>query len=473
MVYFLVGGGVLALGLVAFLVATVFRRVVPANEVHILQTKKHTVSYGKDTTNGNVYYEIPASIPFFGVQRVILPVSVFDLDLSSYEAYDKGRLPFVVDVKAFFRINDSNLSAARVASFKELHEQLKAIVQGAVRSILASNEIEEIMQGRSKFGHEFTAEVDGQLKEWGVQTVKSIELMDIRDHKDSSVIHNIMEKKKSHIEMESRLEVAKNMKLAKVAEIEAQREVDLNLQEAKQQVGLRTVESQQRVEMAEETKKQTVIEQTKLTTERQMEVQRITHTKTAEINKEVAITQANQAKEVALLDANKLKETELIKAEANLQVRSKAAEADATVKKKNAEADLVTKQNNAKGMEAEGLARAVAEKAFLLAPVEAQTTLAKEIGSNKSYQEYLISVKRVEADQAVGVEQAKALSGAEIKIIANTGTASSGIKSVADIFTAQGGTQIGTMLEGLQNTDAGKAVMNKLGMGTEPTISLK
>ena len=463
-------GALAGLFVLGFFLATAFRRVVPTNEVHIVQTKKSTISYGKDTPNGNVYYEIPASIPMFGIQKVILPVSVFDLDLASYEAYDKGRLPFVVDVKAFFRISDSNLSAARVASFKELHDQLKAVVQGAVRTILASNEIEEIMQGRSKFGNEFTAEVDGQLKEWGVSTVKSIELMDIRDHKDSNVIRNIMEKKKSHIEMESRLEVAKNMKLAEVAEIEAKREVDLNKQEAQQQVGLRTVEAKQKVEMAEESKKQTVIEQTKLTASREMEVLRIRSTKTAEMNKEVAITQANQNKEVALLDVNRLKETEVIKAEASLLVRTKAAEADATVKQKNAEADLIIKQNNAKGMEAEGLARAVSEKAFLLAPVEAQTTLAKEIGANKSYQEYLISIKRVESDQAIGVEQAKALAGAEIKIIANTGgNASSGIKSVSDLFSSQGGTQVGAMLEGLQNTDAGKAVMNKLGIGTDAT----
>jgi flotillin len=406
----------------------------------------------------------------FGIERVILPVSVFDLDLQAYEAYDKGRLPFVVDVKAFFRITDSNLAAARVSSFEELHSQLKAVVQGAVRSILASNEIEEIMQGRSKFGNEFTLEVDGQLKEWGVATVKNIELMDIRDHKDSQVIQNIMAKKKSHIEMESRLEVAKNMKLAKVAEIEAKREVDLNQQEAQQQVGLRTVEAQQKVEMAEESKKQTVIEQTKLTTSREMEVNRIRATKTAEMNKEVAITKANQDKEVALLDVNRLKDTEVIKAEASLLVRSKAAEADANVKMKNAEADLDVATKKAKGAEAEGLARAVSEKAFLLAPVEAQTTLAKEIGANKSYQEYLISIKRVESEQAIGVEQAKALSGAEIKIIANTGSASSGLKSVSDIFTSQGGTQIGAMLEGLQNTDAGKTVMKKLGL-TEETAN--
>lgn len=459
--------GVAAFFGVAFMVAITLRRVVSTNEVHIVQSANKTTSYGKDTANGNSYYEYPAALPFVGVTKIVLPVSVFDLDLANYEAYDKGRLPFVVDVKAFFRINDSNLAAARVASFNELHSQLQAVVQGAVRSILASNEIEEIMQGRSKFGHEFTQEVDGQLKEWGVATVKSIELMDIRDHKDSYVIKNIMEKKKSHIEMESRLEVAKNMKFAQIAEIEAKREVNLNEQEAQQQVGLRTVAAQQSVAMAEESKKQTVIEQTKLTTEREMEVVRIKTTKAADINKEVALTVANQQKEVALLDANKAKETGIIKADLDLQVRTRNAEGEAIEKTKNAEADLDVKVKNAAGMQAEGLAKAKAEEALLLAPVNAQTTLAKEIGSNKEYQYYLLSVERIKADQTVGVAQAEAMANAEVKIIANTGNATSGLKSAMDIFTSQGGTQVGAMLEGLSNTDAGKAVINKLGLSAQ------
>ena len=74
--------------------------------------------------------------------------------------------------------------------------------------------IEEIMQERSKFGGAFTKEVDGQLTDWGVCTVKNIELMDIRDSEKSFVIQNIMKKKRSHIEMESRTEVAKNHRSA-------------------------------------------------------------------------------------------------------------------------------------------------------------------------------------------------------------------------------------------------------------------
>src|SRR5690606_28665913 len=103
------------------------------------------------------------------------PESVFDISLRDYEAYDIGRLPFVADIQAFFRISDSQVAAQRVASFDELKGQLVGVLQGAVRSILGTNKLEEIMHDRSTLGGQFTKEVDDQLREWGVCTVKSIE----------------------------------------------------------------------------------------------------------------------------------------------------------------------------------------------------------------------------------------------------------------------------------------------------------
>lgn len=415
--------------IVSFIVATKLRRVVSTNEVHIVQSSKRTLSYGANTENGNTYYEWPLSLPLVGVTKIVLPISVFDLDLIAYEAYDKGRLPFVVDVKAFFRITDSNIAAQRVASFDELHNQLKAVVQGAVRTILASNEIEDIMQGRSKFGTEFTAEVEAQLSSWGVSTVKSIELMDIRDHKDSNVIQNIMAKKKSHIEMESRTEVAKNKKLAQIAEIEAKQQVDLQSQDALQVVGLRTIDAEREVALQQQAKSQAVKEQERLTKDKEMSVLRVEALRGAEIEKEVRLVQAEQNKQTTVLAAD---------------------------------AALEAKKRQAEGITVEGMAKANTERAMLLAPVEAQTTLAKEIGSNESYQKYLVTIRRVEAEQAVGIEQAKALTQAEIKVIANTGTVSNGVKDVMDLFSSNGGTQIGAMIEGLSNaSEVGKAAVSR------------
>lgn len=426
--------GLILLGGVLTLLAMSFRRVVATNEVHIVQSAKSTTSYGKDTNNGNTYYEWPSWVPVLGITKIVLPVSVFDLDLNGYEAYDKGRLPFVVDVKAFFRVADSNVAAQRVSSFTELHNQLKAIVQGAVRVILASNDIEEIMQGRSKFGEEFTKEVNGQLSNWGVETVKNIELMDLRDHKETFVIKNIMEKKKSHIEMESRMEVAKNMRAAQMAEIEAKKEVDLRSQDAQQSVGLRTTEANREVDIAKQNALQLLKEQEKITKEKEMNILKVQELRKAEILKEVTLLKAQQDKEVTVF----------------------AAEGRLESEKKEAEAVMV-----------KGQAKADAEKAMQLAPVQAQITLAKEIGENASYQKYLVTLEQIKANENIMKEQAKALEKANIKIIANSGTATEGLNSVGELFTAKGGTQLGAMLEGLSQTDTGKAVLNAVGVKSD------
>ena len=60
-------------------------------------------------------------------------------------------------------------------------------------------------------------------------------------------------------------------------------------------------------------------------------------------------------------------------------------------------------------IKAKGVSEAESKKAMELASVVAQTTLAKEIGENKPYQEYLIRVKEVEVSQVVGVAQYEGL----------------------------------------------------------------
>src|SRR4249919_774312 len=137
----LVAGGIAAfVAFVLFFWVIGLRRVVPVNEVHIVQTRKNTVSYGKGF-DSNTYYEWPTRLPLVGLTKVMLPVSNFAIDLPDYAAYDKERVPFLVHVMAFFRISDSNTAAQRVASYEELQEQLTAIVQGEVRTVLAGHEI--------------------------------------------------------------------------------------------------------------------------------------------------------------------------------------------------------------------------------------------------------------------------------------------------------------------------------------------
>lgn len=435
-----VGGTLVALTALVVVLAMAFRRVVPQNEVHSVQSANKTVSYGKGMEAGNTYYAWPSWVPKIGVVSTVLPVSVFSINLDGYEAYDKGRLPFALDISAFFRVEDPNLAAQRVASMGELVGQLKSILQGACRTILAKNEIEQILEGRAEFGEAFTCEVRDQLKNWGVIPVKNIELMDLRDATNSQVIKNIMEKKKSLIERESRVEVAENMKVAQIAEIEAAREAEMSKQQAQQAVGIRTAEKEKEVGIAREQAAQVIAEQNKITQEKNVLVQKVQEVGRAEITKETHIIAAEEKKQTDVIKAEGEKTKQILAAEAQLETERRVAE----------------------GIQVNGVAKAEAERLILLAPVEAQITLAKEIGENMSYQGYLIKLEEIKANQAVGIEQAAALKVADVKIIANSGAVDSGINSIGSLFTSAGGQKVASMIEGLAQTDAGKQLVNKL-----------
>src|SRR6201996_5782201 len=449
MSYAVVGGAIVA-AIVAFIVlmALCFRVVVPTNAVHIVQSGKKTTSYGKDM-GGNTYYKWPSWLPYFGVRVSILPLSVFRVELENYAAYDKGRLPFVLDVLAFFRISDPSKAAERLSSIAELDGQLQGIMQGVVRTILANALIEDILGKRAEFSESFTKEVAAQLPQWGIETVKNIELMDIRDAQGSQVIQQIMNKKKSEIEKESRMGGALNQQSAETAEIEAARTIATNKAAADEAVGIRNAQKDQMVGIQGQKAQQAIKDEEKNTAEKDMAVRQVQSVRQAEIDRNVQVVNADRDKQVALVAADRDKQVAVTKAEGQkTQVTTVA------------EGDLAAAKLMAQGIQAKGEAEGAAETARQMATVNPQITLAKEIGENEGYQTYLIRTKQVEAARDVGIAQAGALEKADVKIISQTGVPAEGLNAVGELFSAKGGQAIGAALEGLKNTEAGAAVLH-------------
>lgn len=448
---YLIGMAVMAVfTLITLLCAMSWRIVVPTNAVHIVQSGRKTTPYGAGQAK-NIYYRWPSWIPTLGVQVSILPLSVFRVELENYAAYDKGRLPFMLDVLAFFRICDPARAAERISSINELDGQLQGIMQGVVRTILANAEIEDILGKRAEFSEAFTKEIKEQLPQWGIEAVKSVELMDIRDANDSQVIKNIMAKKKSEIEKESRVTVAENMQAAKTAEINANQTVSIREQESQEQIGIRTATKDQAIGIRTQQSKQAVAAESRTTAEAEMAVTQVNSVRAAEIDKQVMMVRAERDKAVEITNAEAEKQKVTINAEGTKAAAVTAAEGRSEAMKLEAV-----------GIEAKGKAEGAAETAKLMAPVTTQLTLAEKIGENKSYQEYLIQIRQVDAVQAVGVEQAKALAEAEIKIVATGGDPGTALNNVRDLFTAKGGAMLGAMLQGFKATEAGGKVIDAI-----------
>ena len=463
------GAGITLLAVLLILYILGLRRIVPTNEVHIVQRNQQTLSYGKDTNNGNVYYQIPAWIPKYGVVVSKLPSTIIDVTLDRYEAYDKDRLPFVVDIKAFFRISDFATAASRVFTVAELKDQLTSIVQGAARSILAKEYLEDIMSKRSEYGEEFTKEVSSQLKEWGVVAIKNIELMDIKDSHDEEVIANIMMKKKSAIEMERRTEVAKNLKLAQESEILAKQEIELKQQDANRVVGLRQAQVQQEVGIANEQQLQQVQAQAKITAEKEMEVKQVREVRAAEISKQAATVKAEEEKSVIEVNAQAVvtkadadKKVAILNAQALQEKVKLEADADKTRIELKADADLKVAKNAAQGIDAKGKAEANARELMEKAQVAGQIELSAKIGENKEYQDFVVRQRQVEAMEAIGVEQAKNLANAQIKIFANAGSVADGVSSAGKVLNPKTGLDLSSMLESFASTPVGEKITEKL-----------
>lgn len=446
------GGAVAVATLVTLAILTAFalRRIVPPNYVHIVQRQKTSLAFGHGQKAGNVYYEWPSFLPVFGVTVRKFPTSNFNIEMPKYPAYDKDRVPFEVDLTAFLRIDDPIMAAQRIENFNELKGQIQQNIESAVRTVLGSFDIHEIMLQRTTLGDKFTQELGPDLKEWGVVAVRDLALTDVRDLNGSKEgpISRIMAEKTSEIEAKSRRIVAEQQRLAQVAEIENKQIRDVREQEAKQITGQREAQQVQAVGIAQEKAKQEIAVEAKETKARDMAVIAVATQQQAIIHKDAAVVKAEEEQQVAVIQAQAAKNVAITRAEGEKQQTVLVAEGHLEEAKREAE-----------GIKAKGEAQGAADTAVNLAVVQPQITLAKEIGGNPSYQKYLTDIRAVEKDEAVGIEQAKALGNADTKIIVNGGSVQSGINSVGDLLSSKGGTAIGGLLEGLAQSEEGQRIL--------------
>jgi flotillin len=389
-------------------------------------------------------------VPLIGINRIILSVSIFEISENNYQAYDKQKVPFAVDIKGFFRIIDPKIAAERVTNHQELTVQLTDILRGAIRKVLAGTDIVGIMETRREIGEQFTIEVKGQLLSWGVETVKSIELMDIRDGDGYDVISSIMNRKISLIQKESRVEVAENNKVAEIAEITAEQEAETKRQEAEKIVGERTAEKEKAVGIAKEKSKQDISTEAKTTAEKDMDVLKVQQVKNAEIEKEKAIIKAEEAKATQVINAEGEKQMTVTIAEGALEAKKKEAEGTKTI----------------------GLAEADATSAMELAKIAGQVALAEKISTSPEYIAYLENIRAIEAGEKVGTAKADALGKSDVKIVSNSGNIDGGVNNVLDIFSGKGGNAMVSMIENLSNSEGGKALVDRL-LGGKKTDDAK
>ncbi len=425
------------------ILAASWRVVVPANEVHIVQRNKTSTAYGSGMEPGNVYWKFPYWIPVIGTSVSKQPLAIFQIDLDEYEAYDLEKVPFAVDVISFFQIEEPIEVAKRASDGAALKDQLHNVLRGSVRKVLSSLEINAIMSTRSALNAEFLAEVTYQVKAWGVK-VLSIEFVDIHDAPDTHVITDIMNRKKSKIEKESRMEVAENMRDATVKEIDSKQIAEVRAVEAQQMVEVRNTERGRLVGIAQQKANQEIKEEEQKTQEKMIAVQRTAVVGQANYEKEKKVVEMEAVADSRIIESKGAAESQKIAAEGYKSAQLLKAEGDAKLINEtgSAEADVIEK-------------KAVAVATGQLKQAEALAKIQKE-GLQAQLGE-----KAILAHQAIGVAMAAAYGNADIKAILTQG---GGIDSLGDLLSAPGGAKLGSFIDAIKKVTGGENVLEALGM---------
>jgi len=309
-------------------------------------------------------------IPFL-MKRYIIPLTNVKLDIKDIHLNDREFAPFICDVVTWLHIADPVQAAERLSFegnniFFSLHEDLQAIVQAIARAASMKQEILEIMRDRAKFSTGVSAEVDVVLKEWGVELV-NLEVNDIRDEDDSSVIANYEDIRKSAISSKARIEVSarnreavereqENRRLSEIATAESEKEFKSKQIERDTILGIAGQDMELRVAVAEQK-----------TNDQKVSALRVTQVGEANITKDATIATAEgQAQAIKIRGE---KEAEVVALKGKAEGSAIEAKGVAEAKAKDAMAEALKKFNDS---------ATVIEK--IRAGVEIQVAMAEAYG---------------------------------------------------------------------------------------------
>lgn len=402
------------LGIILFLLiicAFSWYRIVSPTEAHLVitPTKKMIISSDDSiaTDGKKTYFAIPSAIPFFGRQVRIMDLTIEEI-VQNQESYEKNQARFNVKSSTKFRISNVKRAAETYDDDDDLKKQLEEVIVSSTNAIASNYDVVEMRSKKQEMSIAIQKEMDDDLKQWGLELV-SFQLIDFNDTKDSEIISDISRRREVEIQARTREENAEKLKEARIKEADAE-----------EKARTREIAKEQVVAEREENMKQKIAEQQKLAEEKRFEVVRVQQIQQANINKEQAIIKANEDKE-----------TEVIRRE---------------TKRLQGEGDKLRQEEQAKGD-----AAPIREKG--LAEAEAKEKLQDALNKfgDKAIRA-LVAEKIVDMQKFVGIEAAKALAVADVKIFSGgEGDAKSGF-DLGKIISSMS----------VSNDGAAKAVLNKM-----------
>lgn len=298
-----------------------FYRVVPVNEAHIrILRNSKTIFSARSGRSG--YWVVPYITKLHKLPLCNLAIPVNDIKLN-----DKNMAKFVCDIMCFINIKDIDLAVERLIltdttqelgfDFTKLSEDLRAIMESVGRTVTTKQTILDIYMNRQLLDIAITKEVELVFPKWGIELV-DLELKDIKDASDSTIIHDIERKIAAEIRRDAEIRVATTTKEAELAKAEAE-----------EIYRKRQIQKDQQIGIAEQFKNQEIADKEKEANITKIEAMRKLEVGHAEIEKQ-------KIEQLAL--GQKLKYTNESEGQANQIENVGKAEADIIRIKKEADA---------------------------------------------------------------------------------------------------------------------------------------
>ena len=408
---------------VVFAILAKMYTIVPADyaDVVIQRGKKKVYSSHMEYNAAGkaAYFKIPAWFFILGLGMVVhrVPLRIMAIGIPKFLAFDSERARFLCNIVAYVVVEDPTEAAKRFGGDSdEMNRQVAKIVQATTRDATTKMAIREIINNRAAIIGLITPPLGEAIKHWGLD-LRDIELVEFSDptkeeypHEDPPhVIKDISSITEEQINSEARQKNANQKMEARLKEAFAE-------ESAKK----REIEKDEEISKREQDKDKMVAERQKAALAEQLEVTKVEQVKNAQIQKEKALVKASQDKEVEVINKE---QKHLI-----------------------GQGDMLMQLEQAKG-----LAAPIREKGY----AEADAKMKLQDALNRFGPDAiraLVAEQLVEMQRAVGIETAKALLNADLKVFAGGGSAEAGF-------------DFGALIESVSVANAGtaKAIMNKIG----------
>lgn len=291
---------------------------------------------------------------------------------------DKGLVITHVDVALTTAISTDSviqINAANrflTAEGSAIEEQIKTILDGTIRDVVATMPIEELNNNREEFIKQISQTLKPKLSQIGFDII-DINIQSIQD--EDEYLSNLGKKKVTEAKANALADIAEKEKVGAVRRAQIQKDQSIQVATADQE------------------------EQTSVNEQRKMRDVQI-----AEIAKdrEVSLATAEKEKESQVAEQNSEKAANIARANANANIKQAEAEADATIKVAQANA-------NANAAEAEAQANKEIRIATAAQNQEAETIKAtQEKEARQAEYTSLKEQRKAEADKKAGVAQQEA-----------------------------------------------------------------